>query len=130
MTTNRFSTIVATTAIAALAILTLSMVRLPGKSVVSNSKLGAYDQVELVRAARYVEAAAKLAYLDQRRGEWMVGQAMPVTGAKLSFRQAEQIAGAADAQRADLSYREGEWNAGVNPAAAYLNYRRGEWTGK
>ena len=126
MTTNRFSILIALTVIAALAVLTVSMVTSPRKPAISR----AYDQIELVRAERYQAAAAQQAYLDQRRGEWTAGNVVAIRPAGLPFRQAEQLASAADTQEAYLLYREGEWNAGVNPAVAYLNYRRGEWTGK
>lgn len=130
MTTTRFSLIAALAIIAALAVLTVSMAITSRTPDVSNSIVPSYDQLERERAANYQAAAAQQAYLDQRRGEWMAGQSLPVTGAKLSFRQAEQLASAADAQHAYLVYREGEWNAGVSPDQAYLNYRQGEWSGK
>jgi hypothetical protein len=109
MTTNRFSIMIAVTIIAALAVLTISMVAAPRPS---NSST-AYDQVELVRAQRYAAAAAQQAYLDQRHGEQTTGHVF-------------------DAQQAYLTFREGEWNAGQldSAAQAYLNYRRGEWSGK
>ncbi len=130
MTANRFSMIVVAVVIAALAVLTISMATSPSRPVVSNSAVDSYSQIEIARAARYEAAAAQQAYMDQRRGEWTTGQAVSVAQAKLSFRQAEQLASAGDAQHAYIVYREGEWNAGVSPAQAYLNYRRGEWTGK
>ncbi len=130
MTTNRFSMIVAVSAISVLAILTISMAASLRKPDTAGSASRAYDQIELDRVARYEAAAAQQAYVDQRRGEWTTGQAVAVPHASLSFRQAEQIARASDAQQAYLMYREGEWNAGVSPAQAYLNYRRGEWAGK
>ena len=107
MSINRFSLLIALTVIAALAVLTISMVTGPRHPSASRE----YDQVELDRAARYQAAAAQQAYLDQRRGEQATGHIY-------------------NAQQAFLTYREGEWNAGVTPAQADLIYRRGEWTGK
>ncbi len=126
MTTSRISILIVLSVIAALAVLTVSMVTSSRAPAASR----AYDQIELIRAQRYEAAAAQQAYLDQRRGEWTAGNVVAIQPASLPFREAEQLASAADAQRAYLLYREGEWNAGVNPALAYLNYRRGEWTGK
>ncbi len=126
MITNRFSILIALSVIAALAVLTVSMVTAPRTSAASRAD----DQIELIRAERYQAAAVQQAYLDQRRGEWTTGNVVAIQRAALPFRQAEQLASAADAQKAYLLYREGEWNSGVNPALAYLNYRRGEWTGK
>ena len=108
MATNRLSIIIAVTVIAAVAMLTISMV--PVSRPANHST--AYDQVELIRAQRYAAAAAQQAYLDQRHGEQTTGHVY-------------------NAQQAYLTYREGEWNAGqlYDAAQAYLNYRRGEWTG-
>lgn len=126
MTTNRFSIIIALSVIAALAVLTVSMVAAPRHPVASR----AYDQIELARVERYQAAAAQQAYLDQRRGEWTAGHLSPVHTAAFPFRQAEQLASAADAENAYLIYRKGEWNAGVNPSSAYPIYRPGQRAGK
>ena len=107
MTTNRFSIIVAVTVIAALALLTISMVASPRSAASANPN----------------------AYLAQRRGEWTSG--VSAEQAYLDQRYGEQTTGhAVDAQRAYQEFRHGEQTAGVNAALAYLEYRRGEWSGK
>lgn len=113
MTTNRFSLIIAVSVIAALALLTVSMVPSSHNARPAN------------------ETSAQQAYLAQRQGEWTAG--VTAEQAYMEQRQGEQNAGAAiSAQQAYMAYREGEWNAGhlYDAAQAYLNYRRGEWTGK
>ncbi len=107
MFTNRKFQIAFACVVAAVALLTMSMIPARHPAVSAN----AYDAIEQVRAARYAAAAAQQAYLDQRQGEWTAGHAY-------------------DAQQAYLSYRQGEWTAGTGPAFAYLQYRRGEWSGK
>ncbi len=138
MTTNRFSFIIVLGVIAALAVLTVSMVASPRTS----PSTIAYDQIERIRAAKYAAAAAQQAYLDQRHGEWTAGEASQTTGAAADAQQISASAfdqvelmraanyAAAAAQQAYLDQRRGEWTAGESAADAYLNYRRGEWTGK
>ncbi len=127
MTANRFSMIVVAIVIAALAVLTISM--LPHQPLLTNSA-DSYSQIEKNRAARYEAAAAQQAYLDQRIGEQTTAQYVDPQQVLQDFRHSEQTTGQVfDAQQAYLNYREGEWYGGVSPAQADLNYRRGEWTG-
>ncbi len=107
MLTNRKSQIAFACVLAALAVLTMSMI--PAQHPIGSAN--SYDAIEQVRAARYAAAAAQQAYVDQRHGEWTAGHAY-------------------DPQQAYLAFRQGEWTAGTDPAFAYLQYRRGEWTGK
>ena len=106
MTTNRFSISIAVIVIAALALLTISMLSQSHPSV---SKMAGFS-------------------LQQRLGEWTAG--VTAQQAYQDQRQGEQAAGHAyNAEQGYLAYGQGEWNAGVNPELAYLNFRRGEWTG-
>ncbi len=107
MFTNRKFQIAFACVVAAVALLTISMI--PARRPIAMAS--AYDAIEQMRAARYAPAAAQQAYLDQRHGEWTAGYAY-------------------DPQQAYLSFRQGEWTAGTSPAYAYLQYRRGEWSGK
>ncbi len=107
MFTNRKFQIICACVIAAVAVLTMSMIPARRPAATAN----AYDAIELARAARYAAAAAQQAYLDQRHGEWTAGHTY-------------------DSQQAYLDYRQGEWTADTSPAFAYLQYRRGEWTGR
>ena len=107
MTTNRFSIIFAVSVIAALAVLTISMMARPHAVASTNPN----------------------ASLAQRRGEWSAG--VSAEQAYLDQRQGEQTTGhAIDAQQAYLQFRHGEQTTGANPVLAYLEYRRGEWSGK
>ena len=107
MTTNRFSVIAAAIVIAALALLTVSMIATPRSVASTNSN----------------------AYLAQRQGEWAAG-ASPQQ-AYLDQRHGEQtIAHAVNGQQTDQEFRHSEQTTGVNPILAYLDYRRGEWSGK
>jgi hypothetical protein len=106
MTTNRFSLIVALSVIAALAVLTISMMTAPRTA----SSTSSYDQIELLRAQRYHAAAAQ--QYDQ-----------------IDLMRAERYKAAA-LQQAYQAFRHGEQTTGVNSALADLNYRRGEWAGK
>jgi outer membrane lipoprotein-sorting protein len=69
MNNNRFSLLLAVLVIAVLAIASVSMASTPHSAAASR----AYDQIELMRAARYQAAAAEQAYFDQRHGEWTAG---------------------------------------------------------
>ncbi|HEX8992205.1 MAG TPA: hypothetical protein VF784_11060 [Anaerolineales bacterium] len=117
MTANRFSTIVAVSVIAALALLTISMLSTPRLGI--SSSHGPAN-----------EASASLA---QRQDEWTAGVA--AVQAYVVQRFGEQTAGGPvySAQQAYLDQRSGEQGAGgpvPNAERAYLDYRRGEWTGK
>ncbi len=93
MTANRTSTIVAVSVIAALALLTISMLTMPRPGVSTSSGLAA-------------EAGA---YLAQRQGEWTAG--FTALQATLDQRYGEHTAGGPvyNAQQAYLDYRRGEW---------------------
>ncbi len=110
MTTNRFSLIVAVSVISVFAVLTISSVATsPQKPAASGAvRYETAGENHILSDAAY----HRLVYLQYRRGEWTAGKTMAVRPASLPFRQAEQIANAADAQHAYLVYREGEWNAG------------------
>ncbi len=117
MTANRFSTIVALSIIAALALLTISMLTMARPGVSSSNGLA--DETG--------------AFLAQRQGEWTTG--VGALQAFLDQRSGEQTAGGPvfNAQQAYLDQRHGEQMAGgpvFNAEQAYLDYRRGEWTGK
>ncbi len=117
MTANRISTIVAVSVIAALALLTISMLTMPRPGVSSSSGLAN-------------EAGA---FLAQRQDEWSAGVAS--LQAYLDQRSGEQMAGGPmfSAQQAYLDQRAGEQTAGgpvFSAEQAYLDYRRGEWAGK
>ncbi len=128
MTANRFPILIVAAVIAALAVLTLSMVPHQLQPI---SGVDSYAQIEMDRAARYEAAAAQQAYLDQRRGEQTTPQYVDPQQVLQDFRHSEQTTGHVyDAQQANLTYREGEWYGGLSPAQADLNYRRGEWTGQ
>ena len=148
MLTNRLTLFVALVAIAALALFTVSMVAFPQASASTNVDRS-YDQIELQRAEGYAAQAAHQAYLDQRHGEQTIGAAVDTQISSRPFREAEQAAALADAERAYQEYRQGERTAGyvedsstylplppgkqtilATEASAYLNYRRGEWSGK
>jgi hypothetical protein len=107
MTTNRFSVVVAVVVIAALALLTVSMIAAPRSSASGNSN----------------------AYLAQRQGEWAAGAS--AQQAYLDQRHEEQTtAHAVNGEQAYQEFRHSEQTTGVNPILAYLDYRRGEWSGK
>ena len=107
MPTNRFSVVVAVVVIAALALLTVSMIAAPRSSASGNSS----------------------AYLAQRQGEWVAGAS--AQQAYLDQRHEEQTtAHAVNGQQAYQEFRHSEQTTGVNPILAYLDYRRGEWSGK
>src|SRR5512146_3065938 len=89
MSINRFSLLIALTVIAALAVLTISMVTAPRHPVASRE----YEQVELNRAARYRAAAVKQAHLDQRRGEQTTAKYIDPQQVLQEFRHSEQTTG-------------------------------------
>ncbi len=117
MTANRTSTIVAVSIIAALALLTISMLTMPRPAISSSNGLANDAGV----------------YLAQRQGEWTAG--VEAVQALLDQRYGEQTAGGPvfSAQHAYLDQRIGEQMAGgpvFSAQQAYLDYRRGEWAGK
>ncbi len=111
MTTNRTSLIIAVCVIAALAVLTISMLPTAQPAAPNASINSAGFSLAQRQGEWTAGVTAEQAYLDQRRGEQDMGPAP-------------------DVEQAYLVFRQGEWYAGVNADLVDLNFRRGEWAGQ